>query len=416
MEKTKRRALLCAAGCILCAFLAGSTNTSLNLFLTSLCEDLGCTATQASYIFTFSSCCGMVVSFMGGTLLSKFHPKWLCCAGGICIGGIFLGVAFSHSIYIIWALSFFYGAGNMMCCTLLYQTLITGWFKTGASFLMSVSMCVSNGLGALLSPVTANLVTNLGYRRTALLYAMIFAGGLILVGLLTLSRLPSAYGVEPVELSIGRKKTQSKASSGQISVEREEVPTKELLKRPVFYVILGVPALINFCLTMYFYNMSYVYISKGMELVQASYFISLAQASGLVLNFTFGMLSERLGKERAFTLYFTLGIVGMLSAAFLNGWIGAVALALLINAAQCCFQYAPLFAHTFFGGKTAAKMIGWANAFVSVLCMFAAPVGIFLSNLAGGSFTIVFLAFAAVYVIAILGTRFLSAQKVKVQA
>lgn len=221
----KKRAWLCAIGCIIMVAFSNTTSTVLNLFLTSICESLNCTAITASYIFTFSSFSGMVISFIVGTMISTKDPKWICALGGGAIMLIFLGFAFSKSIYILWLLGLFYGMGAKVCGVLTSQILISSWFKKGATFLMSLSMSVSTGVSVILSPICATLITSIGYRDAAM-YMGIFMGGVIItVSLLLISKLPDAYHMEPIECNIGSKKATEQASSNSDQIN---TPIKKL--------------------------------------------------------------------------------------------------------------------------------------------------------------------------------------------
>lgn len=195
-------------GVLAAAFLMSFIPTALlnncfALYMNPVCADLGFSTTGWSVVNLIAS----IASAAGAILAAKWYQqgnmKWtmvLCAVG--------TGVSFALSVYArhLWQMYLIFAVGNLFLAGLTQlpiSMLITAWFESRRSTMMSVAMAGS-GLGGLIwSPVLTRFITaGAGGWRTAMLFSAVTVGVVMtLTALFLVRRSPEACGTEPYRVA-----------------------------------------------------------------------------------------------------------------------------------------------------------------------------------------------------------------------
>ena len=195
-------------GVLAAAFLMSFIPTALlnncfALYMNPVCADLGFSTTGWSVVNLIASIASAAGAILAARWYQQGNMKWtmvLCAVG--------TGVSFALSVYArhLWQMYLIFAVGNLFLAGLTQlpiSMLITAWFESRRSTMMSVAMAGS-GLGGLIwSPVLTRFITaGAGGWRTAMVFSAVTVGVVMtLTALFLVRRSPEAYGTEPYRVA-----------------------------------------------------------------------------------------------------------------------------------------------------------------------------------------------------------------------
>lgn len=195
-------------GVLAAAFLMSFIPTALlnncfALYMNPVCADLGFSTTGWSVVNLIASIASAAGAILAARWYQQGNMKWtmvLCAVG--------TGVSFALSVYArhLWQMYLIFAVGNLFLAGLTQlpiSMLITAWFQSRRSTMMSVAMAGS-GLGGLIwSPVLTRFITaGAGGWRTAMVFSAVTVGVVMtLTALFLVRRSPEACGTEPYRVA-----------------------------------------------------------------------------------------------------------------------------------------------------------------------------------------------------------------------
>lgn len=195
-------------GVLAAAFLMSFIPTALlnncfALYMNPVCADLGFSTTGWSVVNLIASIASAAGAILAARWYQQGNMKWtmvLCAVG--------TGVSFALSVYArhLWQMYLIFAVGNLFLAGLTQlpiSMLITAWFESRRSTMMSVAMAGS-GLGGLIwSPVLTRFITaGTGGWRTAMVFSAVTVGVVMtLTALFLVRRSPEACGTEPYRVA-----------------------------------------------------------------------------------------------------------------------------------------------------------------------------------------------------------------------
>lgn len=195
-------------GVLAAAFLMSFIPTALlnncfALYMNPVCADLGFSTTGWSVVNLIASIASAAGAILAARWYQQGNMKWtmvLCAVG--------TGVSFALSVYArhLWQMYLIFAVGNLFLAGLTQlpiSMLITAWFESRRSTMMSVAMAGS-GLGGLIwSPVLTRFITaGAGGWRTAMVFSAVTVGVVMtLTALFLVRRSPEACGTEPYRVA-----------------------------------------------------------------------------------------------------------------------------------------------------------------------------------------------------------------------
>lgn len=188
--KLKGRHLLVLVGaCGLIASGVGLVTNVAGLFFTPVGDELAASRGAVSMTLTICNICFGLGGMLAPLLMRAKSPRPLLVGATTALAASTAGLAFCHSMPMMYALSvirgFSAGIGGMVFAT----TVVGNWFHAAVGLVTSITFGFSGIAGALFAPVVSAAIASAGWRA-----------GYLLVALLTvLLNLPAILGVPAVD-------------------------------------------------------------------------------------------------------------------------------------------------------------------------------------------------------------------------
>ncbi|RPI86613.1 MAG: MFS transporter [Chloroflexi bacterium] len=383
------RARNTAIGSILITTLYMGSYGSLAVYLVPVSQAFHVSVGEATLIFTFGSMASFTSALFLGRMLKKFAVKLLIPLTGILFTALFLSIAFSRSIVVVYVGALLYGFASGTGGIAFAQTAITWWFVKDRGKLFSYLSIGTALFGLLLVPLIAQMITIYGVRVVAIYQGFLISGMVILIGLFLLSEHPDTYGLKPIGYMDEQKGYNDVQSGTNLTVN-------QILRIPAFWLIIFSVVIMIIVFTGFINNASAIYQSKGLDAVAAAFCISIYNAGRIVWSPFYGILVDKFGVRLATIVCGSIGAIILLLATLLSGFTGAVIIASMIGSLSFAGMLGAVSLPRVFGSKEAGNLIGFSNAAGSVGAMIGAPTAGFIFD-ATNSYT-GFLFFAGIAV------------------
>lgn len=266
------------------------------------------TAADLSVVFSLGNATGFITMIGGGFLNQRIGPKWVIFSGGVLFGLGFVICGFAESVT---GLIVGYGLFSGLAMGLAYGCTISNsvkFFPDKAGLAGGIATA-SYGISSVIIPPAANtMINSMGVNR-----AFITLGIVIVVVVCIFSQfiIKCPEGFVPKGWTPAVKKETGGGS--------ENRNWKEMMRMPVFYIMLGM----LFCGAV----LGMMMISQASSLAQDLMGMSSGEAaivvSVLALFNTFGriavgMISDRIGCVNTLTGVFAVALISM-GALYANG-------------------------------------------------------------------------------------------------
>lgn len=395
----KKRVVTGAVGWAIVMAFSSAMFTGFVLASGPLGELNGYTTAQFSLFFSLFTAGAMIGNAVIGKLLSKLGIRRLGLIGALSPLIVFLTLAFSGNLIIIYVVGFLCGFLNTFANFVPYSVYISSWFTSGTGKMMSIGNILMNALGIVATPVIASLISSLGVRSAVIGIGVVYTAVEVVCLLFLTTKLPGECGAEPIALGEKQK------SGGQASAVAEQyepaMPPRKLLGIPVTILALAVPGLITIGATMFATYNIYIFQSFGLEYVNASLLVSLTQIFAVVYLFLFGICNDRIGTKKSVVIFTIPAIVSSFLCPMLSGWAAAIVLACLCRSIMYNGMYPGLVYPPLFGQKNSGTLIGWSGAVSGLGGVVAAPLAAAMFN-ASGNYNSMLIVSGVIYIVSLL--------------
>lgn len=210
-----------AAAIILSFIPTAIMNNCFALYMNPVCADLGFSNgawSLVSMIASFTSAAGAIV--LAGLYQKRNMKLWMVFCALFASACFFIATYCTAiwQMYLVFGISSFFLAGLTQ---LPISMLITAWFESKRSTMMSIAMA-GGGLGGLVwSPVLTRFISAspTGWKHAMLFSAAVVLTVMVLTALFLVKRSPQEYGTAPYRTGDGND--LSTAGSGWIGVSRK---------------------------------------------------------------------------------------------------------------------------------------------------------------------------------------------------
>ncbi len=256
-----------------------------------------------SIVFMVTSTLAPIVMIIGGRLNDKFGPRWLIFFGGLVFGGGTFASGFATSmafLVVTYGVGCGVGMGMIYCCTIGNSIK----FFPDKRGLAGGIATASYGISSILVPPVANALINAidvshAFEVLGITFVIILCVGAFLV-----DRCPDDFqpmGWKPPE--------NMELSSG----EQTEYPWKEMIKTPVFYVMMFTLMCGTLSGMMCISQTSGVAQQMvGLSVATATLCVSLLSLFNTGGRVVAGFVSDRIGRINTLAIGFVLSIGGLL--------------------------------------------------------------------------------------------------------
>ena len=365
----------------------GSSNYAFGLFVEPLESTFGWSRTAISASLSFTAV-GALASPIIGRLMDRHGARPVLVVSLALMGVSFLVRPAMTELWHWYGLSFLQFIGISGITALPAGRLIAIWFPASQGRIMGITVAGIN-VGGITIPFIVNLTLGASGWQAAYV-----AMGIIAVSLAALALL--FVREHPPELQDG--------SSGQFQEadrRMSSLPLSAATRTRSFYAIVGALALGNFGHAGVFPQLIPHFTELGVPATWAAVTVTVMAVAGLISKPTFGYLSERMTARRAMMLTLSGQCVGsvllVISPAF--AWVGLPIFGVSMGAHSALM---PLLVQESFGPRYFGSIMGTVTMFTLI------PFG--LAPLIAGrtfdvtqSYTLAYLGFAALFVVAAAG-------------
>ncbi len=280
-----------------------STNT-LPFFFPELMKEFGWKHAQivrpASFYFIYIAIFAPIVGF----LLTKITPKTailtgaslsLCCTLGF---AVMQNYTHLHIIYFVFSMAI------TLCGLLPSMVLISNWFQKKRGLATGIFL-VGSSVGNIIFPQLASRLVLMYDWRMAAVGVAIVAAILSFIPLIFIKNTPEEIG-QNVD---GEVLVTDNSILKNVVKNTESVLTiRQLLKSPVFYLLLFVTAAFWFCGFGVLQNLRLYLTDCGFDIRQAANISSLFSVCSIVGKISFGYMSDKFNKINTLILA-TIGLI-----------------------------------------------------------------------------------------------------------
>lgn len=161
-------------GCfLLMAFPFSIVNSIQPLFMSSVVENLGCSISAFSLIFTISAAVIAIASPLIGYLIKKINLKIIMTISAILVGSGFLSYGFAKNITEFYTIAVFIAIGMAGLTSIPIATVITNWFGEWRGTAMGIAFAGA-GMGTFFwMQIVSDKIIEFGYEKTYLFLGLI---------------------------------------------------------------------------------------------------------------------------------------------------------------------------------------------------------------------------------------------------
>jgi MFS family permease len=264
---------------VVAAFVASAVTLgiaySFGAFFESMADEFDTNAGATAVIFGLTTFTFFALSLLTGRLADRFGPRLVLAIGAV---GLFVGLLLTSRVETITAGYVTYGAGVGVAAACGYVPMVStvgGWFVHHRA--VAVGLAVAGiGVGTLvLSPLSAALIDEIGWRDTYVVYA--FGGAALLLACIPLMDRPPGH-----------------------AAVRQPSRQREALRNPVFRRIHLSAFMLGLALFVPFVFVGQYAKERGVGAVQASVLVGVLGGASVVSRIGFGSLVRRFGSFRLF--------------------------------------------------------------------------------------------------------------------
>lgn len=282
------------------------------VFFLPVSQDLGLTRASTSLAFSLARAEGSLTAPIVGYLLDRYGPKPLMLAAAVFagLGYMLFALVSNYTTFLIvylGVISLAFNAGFVHAPTVVANS----WFiKLRARAMTVVSAAVPIG-GALITPLLAVAVQNLGWR-----WAAVVAGGLFLAGGIPLSlairRSPESIGMAPDGGPMESTPSGEQKNAIANGANEPEITARQAFRSPVFWNLILSMTARSAAFTTVTTHFIPMMVWKGMSQTEASVLLAGFAIVNLPIHFLLGWIADFVNKPKLVTICLLLGFVAIL--------------------------------------------------------------------------------------------------------
>jgi sugar phosphate permease len=285
------------------------------VFFLPLTQDLGLTRASTSLAFSLARAEGSLAAPLVGYLLDRYGPKPLMLTATALAGIGYILFAFVNSyttflIVYLGVISFAFTAGFVHAPTVVANS----WFiRLRARAMTVVSAAVPIG-GALITPLLAIAVRNLGWRPAAFL-----AGTLFLVAgvpfCLAIKRSPESIGMQPDGMPSENRAIESGERIASNKID-PEMSARQAFRSAIFWNLVCAMTCRSVAFTTVTTHFIPMMVWKGLSQTEASVLLAGFAILNLPIHFLLGWIADFVNKPKLVTICLFLGVMAVIPMLF----------------------------------------------------------------------------------------------------
>lgn len=279
-----------AACLIMSAMIAGTV--SFGFFMDPVTTDLGFERSAFSLYFSLITVVGTVTLPVYGKLIAKYGTRRFVIFGGIWTGVTFAAFSLCKTLPMFYLVGCLSGLGFFGCSYAVVPVIVSTWFAEKNGTIMGLAAACGGTIAMILGVVFPSFINNFGWEAGYVLLGAIVFVLTTPIGLFLLRSHPSELGLLPYGYK-GEEQPDVASLPG--------IPYRAAIKMPQFWAFLAAFLLLAACIIITQHLPAY-FVSIGFSAVAAGLFMSVISAGIILTNTVAGVVSDKVGAIKAFTL------------------------------------------------------------------------------------------------------------------
>ncbi len=307
--------------CCLCMVVTSCVWYTFSVFYPTIVDQFKWSRAETALAFSAMVLIGGLVDPITGILVDRAGARWVFPLGGLLVG---LGLLAASRIDTLWGLYLAYGvllaAGKSATGPVPIGTVLQHWFHRRLGTANGV-VAASVAVGMLVMPAVERLIAGVGWRNAYLVLALIFVAMVPVPAWLIVRQRPADLGLLPdgryggeVETpgDVARRERHDRRVLDRAWTGREWTAGQALRTRRFWFLFAGMLTAVLSHQLVLVHQVAYIG-DLGYGLALGSLIYGLMGVSSGFAKFGWGWLSDRIGREAAYTLSI-LGVVGGVAA------------------------------------------------------------------------------------------------------
>jgi len=358
---------------------------SFSVFYVPLLEEFQWNRGESAGVQSITLLAYTVLAPIVGGLIDRFGPRRVIVPGILVFS---FGLVLSSYLDSLFEFYVFYGVvmGSGITCVgiVSYAAVLAHWFEKKRGLASGIALS-GMGFGTFLFvPLSQYLISSYGWRFTFLVQGALALAVLLPLNFLWLRHKPHELGLFPD----GRN--TSPLEKDDIGIPRKEqggMPIKRILRAPSFWFLLAFPSLAVVGIYVVLVHNVRFLIDKGVSPMTAALIFAAAGGISSFFRIFWGHVSDRIGREKTYTLGMTSICLGALSLLFFDMMPDKVfAFSFMIFFGVGWGVTAPMFmaaAADLFKGKVFGLVYGLVEGMIGVGAALGAWAGGFIFDVTG---------------------------------
>lgn len=338
--------VIIALSCLMVFTTLGFCSSPRSIFIVPVTEALGITRSAFSLSNSARYIATAIVNMFFGTLIYKFGPKKLICAGFISLICSMLIFSIAPNAFVFCIGGALLGLGFSFTTTTMVGAVVNKWCKKNKGTIMGLALA-SNGIGAalaiqILSPIIQKEA--FAYKNAYRLVAIILAAVMLLI------------------MIFFRSAPKGEDVKGGVTEIKQRPSYKAILKTPYLYPAAFFIFSAGMVLQSVYGISAPLFQDSGMSMDTVTNILSLSSLFLFITKFGVGFIYDRLGVRHTSTICYTSSIISVILLYVVSqtaniplayGYTAFAALALPLETIML-----PIYARELFGEKHFNEALG----------------------------------------------------------
>lgn len=360
-------------------------------FFTPLVDDFQWSRAQISLSMSIMGLIGLAGPLFG-IWVDRYGARRIMVLGALLMGLSFACLGFTSSIYYFYAMYFVVAVGQMAILHIPVLTLVSRWFEKRRGLATGISVAGLGLGGTIMLPLSAYLISMLGWQWTYHILGMMICVVLIPLIALIVRNSPRDIGALP-DGGQGTPQDAGSAPVSHISIGTEGWTLSRALRTPAFWLLVVAFSLVFTGTSSVIAHAVPFFVGRGFSNQAASSILGVAVGVSILGRITTGYLADKTSVKYVAILCFMLQAGGLLVLIPPAARASTAAFVVIFGLAMGgLFVLEPLVIREYFGLESFASIYGGLWAF-ETLGWGAGPyiTGYIFDQ--AGSYTSAFIAF-----------------------
>lgn len=342
---------------------------SFGAFFTPLVDEFGWSSAQISLSMSIMGLIGLIGPLLG-TWVDRYGAKRVMLLGALFMGLSFACLGFTFSLYYFYALYFVVAAGQMAILNIPVLTLVSNWFEKRKGLAMGISVA-GFGLGGLIMlPLSAHLISLLGWRWTYHILGITICLALTPLIVVVIKNSPRDIGMLPdgEKYTAQQKHQRTPVPDSNMRIQKWTLP--KALKTSTFWILVLAFMMVFVGTASVITHAVPFFVGQGFSNQLASTILGSAVGVSILARIITGYLSDRIPVKYVAILFFMFQVAGLLVLISPGTQFNIPAFVAVFGLAMGgLFVLEPLMIREYFGldsfgtiygGLWAFQTLGWA--------------------------------------------------------